>query len=149
MKIYLGSDHNGFYFKQKVADFLVKNNYQIEDLGDGKLDPVDDYPIFAQKVVKNLLASDDSEPRGILLCGSGQGMMIAANRFKGIRACLGWDVQAAKDSRNDEDSNVLCLPAKILNTEESLDIIGQWLDTPFSRAPRHSRRIRELDEMDS
>jgi ribose 5-phosphate isomerase B len=149
MKIYLGSDHNGFYFKRKIADFLLKNNYTIDDLGDDKLDPDDDYPIFAQRVVNNILASDDREPRGILLCGSGQGMMIAANRINGIRACLGWDIEAAKDSRNDEDSNVLCLPAKTLDSQESLDIIRQWLDTPFSEAPRHRRRIRELDEMNS
>jgi ribose 5-phosphate isomerase B len=146
MKVYLGSDHNGFYFRTKIADFLLKNNYVIDDLGDDKLDPNDDYPVFAQKVVNNILASDDPDPRGILLCGSGQGMMIAANRFKGIRACLGWDAQAAKDSRNDEDSNILCLPSKVLNTKESFNIIHQWLDTPFSEAPRHCRRIRELDE---
>lgn len=147
MKIYLGSDHNGFYFKQKIEDFLTKNNYLIDDLGDKKLDPQDDYPIFAQKVVNRVLASSDLDPRGILLCGSGQGMMIAANRIKGIRACLGWSVEAAKDSRNDEDSNILCLPAWVLDNNESFDIIKQWLDTPFSDAPRHIRRIRELDEM--
>ncbi|HUC78855.1 MAG TPA: RpiB/LacA/LacB family sugar-phosphate isomerase [Candidatus Saccharimonadales bacterium] len=149
MKIYLGADHNGFYFKQKIEDFLSKNNYLIDDLGDKKLDPQDDYPIFARKVVNNVLSSPDLDPRGILLCGSGQGMMIAANRVKGIRACLGWSEQAAKDSRNDEDSNILCLPASVLNTKQSLDIIKQWLDTPFSNAPRHIRRMRELDEMDS
>jgi ribose 5-phosphate isomerase B len=148
MKIYLGSDHNGFYFKQKVVNFLSKNNYDVADLGDDKLDPADDYPIFARKVVNNILASDDNDPRGILLCGSGQGMMIAANRIKGIRACLGWNAEAAKESRNDEDSNVLCLPASILDNLESLSIISQWLDTPFSGASRHSRRIRELDEME-
>jgi ribose 5-phosphate isomerase B len=147
MKIYLGSDHQGFYAKAKIEDFLMKNNYLVDDIGDNKLDPNDDYPIFAQRVVNNLLSSDDSDPRGILLCGSGQGMVIAANRFKGIRACLGWDIKSVKDSRNDEDSNVLCLPAQVLNTQESLDIISQWLETPFSKAPRHIRRIRELDEM--
>ncbi|HEY5268000.1 MAG TPA: RpiB/LacA/LacB family sugar-phosphate isomerase [Candidatus Saccharimonadales bacterium] len=149
MKIYLGSDHNGFYFKRKIEDFLLKNNYVIDDLGDVRLDPDDDYPIFAQRVVNSVLSSEDSDPRGILLCGSGQGMMIAANRFSGIRACLGWDIESAKDSRNDEDSNILCLPAKTLNNGESLEIISQWLQTPFSKAPRHSRRIRELDEMSS
>jgi len=149
MKIYLGSDHNGFYFKSKIKDFLLNNNYDIDDLGDERLDPNDDYPVFAQRVVNSVLSSEDSDPRGILLCGSGQGMMIAANRFNGIRACLGWDVESAKDSRNDEDSNILCLPAKTLNNGESLDIISQWLKTPFSKAPRHSRRIRELDEMSS
>lgn len=146
MKVYLGADHNGFYFKQQIVDFLVKNNYEIADLGDDKLNPEDDYPVFAKKVVNNLLASDEDDPRGILLCGSGQGMVIAANRTKGIRACLGWSIDAAKSSRNDEDSNVLCLPASILSNQESFNIISQWLDTPFSGASRHSRRIRELDE---
>jgi len=149
MKIYLGADHNGFYFKQKIEDFLVKNNYVIDDLGDKKLDPQDDYPVFAGKVVNSVLSSSDMDPRGILLCGSGQGMMIAANRTKGIRACLGWSVEAAKDSRNDEDSNVLCIPASVLDSKESLDIIKLWLDTPFSEAPRHIRRMRELDEIGS
>ncbi|HUY53052.1 MAG TPA: RpiB/LacA/LacB family sugar-phosphate isomerase [Candidatus Dormibacteraeota bacterium] len=147
MKIYLGSDHQGFYARNKIRDFLIKNNYIVDDLGDHKLDPNDDYPIFAQRVVNDVLASDDPDPRGILLCGSGQGMVIAANRFKGIRACLGWDIKSVRDSRNDENSNVLCLPAQILDGQEVLDIIHRWLESPFSGAPRHSRRIRELDEM--
>jgi ribose 5-phosphate isomerase B len=147
MKIFLGADHNGFYLKKDINDYLAKHGYKVTDDGDLKLDPMDDYPVFAQKVVNEVLASDDEDPRGILVCGSGQGMMMAANRFKGIRACLGWDIEAVRASRNDEDSNILCIPSRVLKDKDAFHIITSWLDTPFAKAPRYIRRLKELDRM--
>jgi ribose 5-phosphate isomerase B len=147
MKIYIGADHQGYQKREGLLKFLQDQGYTIADKGDDTLDLVDDYPQFAGRVASAVLASDDSDARGILLCGSGQGMCMAANRFKGIRACLGYDRQSVKSARNDDDSNVLCLPARILSSDKTFEIVDVWLKTPFSKAPRFIRRNRELDEL--
>jgi len=126
---------------------LSKRGMSVEDDGDRELDPADDYPQFAYTVVTKVLGSEDDDPRGILLCGSGQGMCIAANRVRGIRAALCWNQEVARETRNDNDSNVLCIPARSLTDEEALHIIDVWLDTPFSGATRHQRRINEIEEL--
>lgn len=147
MKIFLGSDHAGFHLKEKVFAYLSKREYDVEDVGDKELVPDDDFPEFAQRVVIKVLGEDDA--RGILLCGSGQGMCMAANRFRGIRASLVWDVAEAKLTRNDNDSNVLCLPARVIDDESGQwqAIIDAWLETPFANAERYVRRNRQLDEL--
>lgn len=149
MKIYLGTDHRGFRLTNDLVDFLKKHDFDVEYEGDETLDPDDDFPIFAKRVVVKVLASEDDDARGILLCGSGQGMCMAANRFKGIRACLGWDKEAARSSRSDDDSNVLCIPASVMEKDklELWKIVETWLTTPFANVPRYSRRIIELDKI--
>ena len=147
MKIYIGADHNGFAMKSQVVNYLRKNGYEVIDEGDKVLKPTDDFPVFASKVVWSLLGDHDPDSKGILLCGSGQGMVMAANRFKGIRASLVWDLLEAKLSRNDDDSNILCLPTRLLGKENTESIIDGWLTTPFSGAPRYVRRIKELDKL--
>ncbi|MEI7632316.1 MAG: RpiB/LacA/LacB family sugar-phosphate isomerase [bacterium] len=149
MIVFVGSDHNGFALKAVVLKYLKNRNVNALDIGDNKLDPDDDFPIFASRAVSAIKTSDDKDPRAILICGSGQGMMMAANRFKGIRAGLGWNVKAAIDIRNDEDSNVLALPSELLQNNQDLacDIIDAFLNTPFAAATRYKRRNRELDEL--
>jgi ribose 5-phosphate isomerase B len=147
MKIYIGSDHNGFQLKQQVADFLRRSGHDVEDDGDTKLDPADDFPQFASRTMHALLGSSDGEARAVLICGSGQGMCIAANRFKGIRACLCLDAAEARVARNDDDCNVLCLPARLMSAEQAEPVVSAWLRTPFAGAERFKRRIKELDEL--
>jgi ribose 5-phosphate isomerase B len=147
MKIYLGADHNGFELKRTLLEELTAAGYQVVDEGDKQLKPEDDYPEFASRVVLAMKASDDKDPRGILICGSGQGMCIAANRYKGIRACLINDLEEARAARNDDDCNVLCLPARYISTEEAIKLAEAWLETPFAGAPRFIRRIKELDKL--
>lgn len=147
MRIYLGADHNGFDFKQQLGDLLRRSGYDVVDDGDTKLRPDDDYPQFAGRVVASLLADTDPDSRGVLICGSGQGMCMAANRFKGIRASLCWDVEEARAARNDEDSNVLCLSSRYLTLGQAESIMLAWLHTPFAGAARFKRRIKELDEL--
>jgi ribose 5-phosphate isomerase B len=149
MKIFIGADHNGFQLRNMIVQYLRKAGYDVQDDGDVQLDPNDDFPIFAQKVVADMLSSDDKDPRGILICGSGQGMCMAANRFKGIRAALGYDKEAARSSRNDDDSNVLCLPARLIQQDKTAVnvLIETWLNTPFAGAPRFVRRIQEMDNI--
>lgn len=147
MKIFIAADHNGHEFKQQATDFLVRSGHEVIDEGDIKLDPEDDFPQFAGRAMNAMLAENDREVRAVLICGSGQGMCIAANRFKGIRACLCLDVQEARTARNDDDCNVLCLPARLMTAQQAEPIISAWLHTPFAGAERYKRRIRELDEL--
>ena len=148
MKIYLGSDHNGYHLKEKVFAYLSKRNYTVEDVGDKELDPEDDFPQFAQLASLKVLGDPDGDARAILLCGGGQGMSMAANRFHGIRASVIWDEYEAKMTRNDNDSNVLCLPSRIFDDNDSWKaIIDTWLTTPFANADRFRRRNRQLDEL--
>jgi ribose 5-phosphate isomerase B len=149
MKIYLGADHLGFAMKEQVFAYLAKQGYEVEDIGDKELDPNDDFPEFAQIAALKVIGDEDPDPRAILLCGGGQGMCMAANRFRGIRASVIWDVTEAKMTRNDNDSNVLCLPSRILEKDEAgwKDIIDTWLKTPFAAAVRYKRRNAQIDEM--
>lgn len=149
MKIFLGADHRGFALKEKVFAYLAKHNYDVEDIGDTELDPNDDFPEFAHMAAMRIIGSTDKDPRAILICGGGQGMAIAANRFRGIRAVVIWDAFEARESRNDNDSNVLALPARVLEDDESAwqGIIETWLNTPFSGAVRYKRRNAQIDEL--
>ncbi len=148
MKIYLGSDHGGFDLKQLLIHYLsVKSGYDVEDVGDERPDPEDDFPVFAARAARKLLESKDPDPRAILICRGGQGMAMAANRFKGIRAVVCWSEESARMTRFDNDSNVLCLPADTLSVDEVKDIVHIWLNTEFSKATRFVRRNNELDQL--
>ncbi len=135
--------------KQKIFAYLARNGYEVEDVGDKVLNPNDDFPQFAQMAAIKILGSTDSDPRAILICTGGQGMAMAANRFKGIRASVIWDAFEAKECRNDNDSNVLCLPARVLGDDEGTweGILETWLNTPFAGAVRFKRRNAQLDEI--
>ena len=147
MKIYLGADHNGFALKKKLYGFLIKGGYDVIDVGDTAIDPDDDFPQFAGRAVTAVLADDDRDARGILICGSGQGMCMAANRFKGIYASLCWNLAEARSSRNDDDSNVLCLSSNSTDDDKAEAIVNTFLTTPFAGAPRFRRRLAELDQL--
>lgn len=149
MKIFLGADHQGFNLKEKIELYLVKRGYDVHDVGNEALDPNDDFPQYAQIAATKVIGEfKRDDPRAILVCGGGQGMCMAANRFNGIRASLVWDAKEARMTRNDNDSNVLCLPARMLDDDAELwkDIIDTWIETPFAAAPRFIRRNAELDQ---
>lgn len=147
MKVFIGADHNGFRLRNELLDYLKRAGYDVVDDGDAKLNPDDDFPIFAAKVVTDMLSSNDADPRGILICGSGQGMCMAANRFRGIRALLAYDRESVRSARNDDDANVLCLPASIFQNDSANVLVETFLNTSFAAAPRYTRRISELDEL--
>jgi ribose 5-phosphate isomerase B len=147
MKIYLGADHNGFDRKKELADYLKRSGYDVVDEGDVERAPEDDFPQFAGRVVSALREDGSPDARGILICGSGQGMCMAANRFRGIRAALAFDQEEARSARNDDDANVLCLSARTLNLDKTAGIVHTFLMTPFAGASRFKRRIQELDEL--
>lgn len=147
MQIHVGADHNGFELRGDILRYLQQAGYSTHDDGNQQLDPTDDYPVFAAKVVNDMFASSDPDVRGILICGSGQGIMIAANRHKGIRACLGYNVETVRAARNDDDCNVLALPAHTLEEGQANIIIEAFLNTPFDPTERFVRRIEEMDKL--
>lgn len=147
MKIYIGADHNGFDYKQRLAELLVKAGHEVVDEGNQALNLDDDYPQFAGRVVNAMLADENVNSKGILICGSGQGMCMAANRFKGIRASLCWNADEARAARNDDNSNVLCLSSRFTSIEDAEIIVNTWLNTAFDEAPRFIRRLSELDKL--
>lgn len=142
----MGADHNGFEMKRALSEALTRAKYQVVDEGDKQLDPNDDFPQFAARAIAALKAGEEDD-KAILICGSGQGMCMAANRYKGIRASLVWNAEEARAARNDDDSNVLCLPARYMSTEEAVTLAEVWLATPFAGATRFKRRIQELDDL--
>lgn len=150
MKIYLGADHQGFHLKEDVFAYLAKHGYDVEDVGGKVLDPSDDFPLFAQGVALKVLGSTENDPRGILICGGGQGVAMASNRYKGIRASVIWDAFEARMTRYDNDSNVLCLPARVFSDGDPKawqGVLETWLNTDFANAVRFKRRNAELDEL--
>ncbi len=147
MKIYIGADHDGFDLKVTLVDYLQRGGYDVSDEGDVEKHPDDNFPQFAARVVHGMATDPSSDVRGILISGGGQGMAMAANRFKGIRACVGWSQDTVRTVRNDHDANVLCLPARTLDFEQVVGIVQTWFITPFAGAPRYKRRIEQLDEL--
>jgi ribose 5-phosphate isomerase B len=147
LKIFIGADHNGLRLKEKLEYYLTSQKYEVVDMGGQAFDPRDDFPVFAARVSTNVLQSPNH--RGILICASGQGMAIAANRFKGIRAGLCTDFLQAREARNDDDINVLVLPANILehHLSKAEAIINTFLRTPFDGDARFVRRLQMLDTM--
>ena len=142
--IYLGADHRGFQLKEEIKKFLAEKNYQFEDMGNLAYDPNDDYTDFAKLVAKKV-SEKPEENKGILICGSGVGVDIVANKFKGVRSALADDVQTAKQSREHDDTNVLSLPADEVNFEIAKQIITVWLETPFSNGEKYKRRIGKIE----
>ena len=145
MKIYLGSDHAGFRLKEKVKRFLDKKNIEFEDLGNLNLERRDDYVDYAVKVSRKVVKE---KSKGILICGSGQGMCIAANKIKGVRAVNVGNLKDAKKTREDNDANVLCLSGSGLSKDKVERIILTWLKTPFSNLSRHKRRIGKIKKLE-
>ncbi|HSW66375.1 MAG TPA: RpiB/LacA/LacB family sugar-phosphate isomerase [Bacillota bacterium] len=147
MKVFIGADHNGFDFKQTLLEALTRAGYEVVDEGDIERKPDDDFPQFAARAIAALKADPEDDAKAILICGSGQGMCMAANRYKGIRASLVWNAEEARASRNDDDANVLCLPARYISVEDAVSLTETWLSTPFAGAARFKRRIKELDNL--
>ena len=140
--IIIGSDHAGFNLKNKIIQYLKNSSYILEDIGCYDTNSTD-YPVIAKKLA-NEVASGNYE-KGILICGSGIGMSIAANRIKGVRAVVCTDTTSAKLSRLHNNSNVLCLGERIIGENVAKDICDIWLNTDFE-AGRHLNRINLIDD---
>jgi len=145
--IYLAADHRGFVLKETIKKSLIEQGIAVEDMGAFAYDEGDDYTGFAAEATQKIFASP-LEHKGIFLCGSGHGMDMVANKFRGIRAALCWNTQAAKQSREHEDANVLVLPADWLDEMRVREIVSLWLGASFSGEDRHIRRLKKIGEIE-
>ncbi|MGB9726526.1 MAG: RpiB/LacA/LacB family sugar-phosphate isomerase [Minisyncoccia bacterium] len=142
--LYLGADHRGYYLKEAIKRFLESRKIEFKDLGNLKYEKDDDYPDFA-KLVAKAVQKNPNENKGILICGTGAGMCIVANRFKNIRAALALSGFMAKKAKEEDDCNILCLASDITDESTAFRIIDQWLSASFSNLERHKRRIEKID----
>jgi len=138
--IAIGSDHAGFACKQKVLEFLQQDGYEIEDFGTHSEESVD-YPDYVHPIAKRIYSSP--EIRGIIICGSGQGVSITANKYAHIRAALAWMPEIAAIARKHNDANVLCIPGRYISIEMSIDCVRAFLETEFEGG-RHQLRISKI-----
>lgn len=143
--IYLAADHRGFALKEAIKKFLAEQGTPTEDCGAFSVNMDDDYPDFAAAAAEKIAASP-AEHKGILICGSGHGADIVANKFKGVRAALCWNTEVAKQSREHDDANVLVLPADWLEEKQAREIVSVWLAASFTREERHLRRLRKIEQ---
>ncbi len=140
--IFLGADHAGFDLKERLKPTLERLGFVVQDLSP-RYDKNDDYPVHGFAVAKAVV--EDSQARGILICGSGEGISMAANRIPGARALVGEREASIKRARNDEDANILALSGWDLSLARAMKLIHTFLQTPASKAARHRRRMQELD----
>jgi len=148
MLIYIGADHKGFQLKESLKKFLKDKGYEVVDVGNNHYDENDDYPDFA-KLVARAISQDPFNRRGILICGSGIGMDIVANKFKNVRSALVSNSDQAYLSRNDDDANVLSLAADFIDEEQAQKILTTWLVTPFSNKEHHKRRLGKITSIEA
>ena len=141
MKVVLGSDHAGYHMKEKVKTFIEDLGVAFEDMGTYDEESVD-YTDFGKKVARSV--SDSTFQRGILICGTGLGMSMVANRFRGVRAALANDLFSAIMSRRHNDSNVLVMGGRLIGDTLALQLVKTWLETPFDGG-RHQRRLEKMD----
>ena len=144
MKIAIGADHAGFDEKEKVRSLLDRIGVEYKDMGTDSAASVD-YPDFARKVGEAVAGGEYD--RGILVCGSGTGMAIAANKVPGIRAAVAWNEEIARLSREHNDANVLALAARFIPDEEQEKIVKTWLSTAFEGG-RHERRVEKIEQIE-
>ena len=142
--IYIGADHAGFNLKEELKKYLEELGYKYEDLGNKDLDVGDDYPDYASLVAEKVTGTDNL---GILICATGVGMCLAANKVKGIRAVNAWDEFTALSSREHNNANILCLAGKVLDVEATKRITRVWLEAEYTGEERHIRRLRKVEEM--
>ncbi len=150
-KVVIGADHGGYKLKEELKPFLKQLGYGVEDAGTNSEESVDypDYAIeVAEKVGKSDKLAEFPAVAGILLCRSAAGMMIAANKVKGVRAVAAFDETSAKHSREHNAANVLGLSGDWTTTEQARKIVKVWLETPFTGEERHTRRIQKIAEFE-
>lgn len=147
MIIYIAADHRGFYLKESLKAALKKDGYDAIDVGNPQSAPDDDYPDFAAAVAEKV-SGTNGEVRGIVICGSGFGVDIVANKFKGVRSALGMSPEQIRVGRNDDDVNVLSLAADFITPEAALEVTHMFLATPFKAEDRYMRRLEKISAIE-
>lgn len=144
MKVAIGSDHAGYEDKERVKKQLEDLGVEYEDVGTNSTESTD-YPIYAAKVAERVASG--AVEQGLLICGSGNGMQIAANKIRGVRAALAWNEETARLARQHNDANVLSVPARMISAEEISKVVKSYLDAEFEGG-RHQRRVEEISELE-
>jgi len=147
MVLFIGADHRGFQLKEIVRRTLQNEGYQVSDLGAAAYDENDDYPDIAKRVAEKV-SRDAENARGVLICGSGVGVAVVANKFADIRAGLVLTPDQAFDAKSDDDINILCLAADYTDEGSAKKIVTTWLQTPFSKEERFARRLKEISAIE-
>lgn len=142
MNLAIGSDHAGFKLKNELLVHLLEKGLELQDFGPDTADSVD-YPDYAHKVAESVSTGENN--LGILICGSGNGVCITANKHKGIRAALAWEEEIAALARQHNNANVLCVPARFVSKTKAYKIVDAWLDTKFEGG-RHQNRISKIED---
>ena len=145
MKIAMGCDHGGIHLKEHIKKYLIGKGIEIVDHGTYTEDSCD-YPDYAAKVCKDITSGASGADRGILICGTGIGISIAANKIPGIRCALCHDCFSAKATREHNNANVLAMGGRVIGPGHALDVVDLFLDTPFSNDERHIRRIEKIEK---
>jgi len=140
--LFLASDHAGYRLKEFIRQKLTERGVSFEDFGSFSADSVD-YPGYAKKLTEAVIKNNG---KGVLFCGSGQGMAIAANRHKNARAAVAWNADVAREAREDNDANILSVPARFIDNETAWEMVLTFLSTTFPREERHVRRIKQIDD---
>lgn len=146
MKIYLGADHRGFELKGKMADWLGEHSHDFEDLGAGELNPEDDYTTFAGRVASAV--AENPKSLGILMCGSGVGVDVMANKFDGIRSSIGKNADQVAAGREDDDMNVLVIAADYTSESEAIEMIEKFIKTNYAKTKRYERRLADIKNIE-
>ena len=143
MNILVSNDHAGVQLKNEVKSFLEDKGYVVENLGDNSGESVD-YPDIIHPLAKEI--SENKDKKGIIMCGTGNGVSMVANKYEGVRAGLCWSKEIAELIRKHNDANVLSLPARFISTKEALEIVQIFLETDFEDGGRHERRVEKIDK---
>ena len=144
--LFIGADHRGFALKEELKTYLLKQNIPFTDLGSFKLEEGDDYPTIAASVAQQVGTTKNN--CGLLLCSSGVGVSIVANKFKNIRAGLVWTAAVAQAAKADDDINIICLPADYLTLSEAQKVVAIWLKTPFKNGAKYKRRLSQIERIE-
>lgn len=147
MKVFIGADHRGFVLKEQLKDWLVEWGIKVDDLGAYVPEPSDDYTIYAQRVAS--MVADQKESRGILLCGSGVGVDVVANKFDGVRASVGKSADQIKAGRQDDDMNVLVIAADFTTPGEAKEMAHVFLTTNYTHKARYNRRLDTIKKIEA
>lgn len=147
MKVYIASDHAGYWLKEDLKEDIKSWNYEVEDVGNFKFDPDDDYPDFVVTLAEAV--ATDSGSMGVVIGKSGNGEAMVANKVKGVRAALCFSKDMARLAREHNDANILSLGAHFIKPHEAEVIVKTFLDTPFSQEERHKRRVVKIKQYES
>lgn len=147
MKIYLGADHRGYFLKEKISRWLFEKRYDFFDVGAQNLDLKDDYTKYASEVAS--LAAKKKGARGVILCGSGVGVEVVANKFDGIRAAIGINADQVKAGRGHDNMNVLVIAADFTDEDQAKDMLKTFLETKFGAKARYKRRLAQISKLEA